>query len=155
MEILQLRTPSRFNAPPGIFPFLSYILNSPGRSGDGWHGQERDDLHYFQWTGTEEISWKVELPKAPYTVEIQIPYINEATSGFAERCFLSIADVKSKVSIVRQANSLALQAELRVESGDEQIIKLITPSPVRPCDLKPESKDTRQLGLAVLAKYLS
>ncbi len=110
-----------------------------------WHGVERAGTTSFRWTRAGEITWQLQsTPLQPCILTVAIPAIMEIQPGFSESCSIALGD--SSVIVSREGD--LLRASLVVERPIEATLRLITPSPIRPCDLG-VNPDERLLGLAI------
>jgi 2-polyprenyl-6-hydroxyphenyl methylase/3-demethylubiquinone-9 3-methyltransferase len=121
---------------------------SMGAQGAKWHGLERVGSNPFRWTADQEVVWNLGPDLLPAgTVEVRIPFDNEVQPGFADHCRLDIGG--DSTSLIRQSG--ALRATLTLTNPTAATIRMITPVPLRPCDLRPAA-DSRTLGLAISIK---
>jgi hypothetical protein len=131
-------------------PTLCFELNAPPRGGAvdqaNWNTVENRDGDMFRWTRAREISWRVqEQALAPCELMVSVPFRAEVQRSFADGCELLVGG--RSVKLARGVGTLT--AAVTLEQETEPVIKLITPAPLRPCDLRPV-KDARLLGLAVM-----
>ena len=148
-----LRAP---NAPPAVAraaarvgrSLFSLDLRAPGAgpAGPAWNDFEYDGRAY-RWTRTREIDWRVALtPGAGTRLRVQIPLVNEIVEGFAAGCEILVDGVPWPTKL----SETMLVAEGDCGLAGEVLVRLRTPAPVSPSDLRPTT-DRRRLGLAVAA----
>ncbi len=136
-------------------PFRVFELAAPepGQAGRGeqavqWHGVENSDAGRYRWTREAQIDWPLSSePLTPCTLRVTIPLQNEVQPGFANACSLEIGGLT--VPLKREVGSLA--ATFALQETCDAVVKLVTPKPRRPCDLRPVS-DRRFLGIAILTR---
>jgi 2-polyprenyl-6-hydroxyphenyl methylase/3-demethylubiquinone-9 3-methyltransferase len=134
-------------------PIQVFELTSPGRGAElqagqktSWNALESFGDMPFRWTKEAEIAWWVQDQMLlPGELVVSIPFRAEVARGFADACRLEVGELS--VPLVR-ANG-ALTASLTLHESTQPVITLVTPAPLRPCDLRPV-KDARFLGLAIL-----
>lgn len=132
LQFFQLTAPNRGDA-------------IPEEQNKSWHGPEGSGAGSFRWTREAEIVWRVHAqPFQPCELLISIPIQNEIQAGFASRCQLEVG--RKSALLVRDVN--VLTASLSIQEPVEALVKLVTPPPLRPCDLGPKT-DSRPLGLAI------
>jgi 2-polyprenyl-6-hydroxyphenyl methylase/3-demethylubiquinone-9 3-methyltransferase len=117
----------------------------PVEQGQCWHGVEGTGSTSFRWTREPEIVWRLQEERLPpCQLSITIPFQNEISEDFADNCLLEIGN--KLFSLVR--NGGALGASLAIEEAVDATVKLITPAPLRPSDLR-DVTDNRPLGIAI------
>jgi SAM-dependent methyltransferase len=131
-------------------PTQVFELTAPARGAEAdeasWNGTEGRGGDLFRWTKAREIVWRVqEEMLTPCELIVSVPFRAEVQRGFADQCELRVAG--RSVPLTRGMG--ALSASVILEHEAEPVVKLITPEPLRPCDLRP-AKDARLLGLAVM-----
>jgi 2-polyprenyl-3-methyl-5-hydroxy-6-metoxy-1,4-benzoquinol methylase len=110
-----------------------------------WHSIEQSGRTWFRWTRTDHIEWVLKnQPSSPCRLTVTIPFVNEITPGFADRCLLGIGSRTYPVR--REGETLTVTAE--IEHALDGSITLITPEPQCPSDLR-GAADVRALGLAI------
>ena len=133
-------------------PLRFYHLTAPSR-GDvippeqktSWHSAEGADDEFFRWTRDANIFWRLqEQSFESCELHIAITIHNEVQPGFADSCRIEVGN--HSVPLARDAG--VLTAHISIEERVEGILKLVTPSLLRPCDLR-NVTDSRGLGLAV------
>jgi hypothetical protein len=82
---------------------------------------------------------------APCELMVSLPFRAEIQRGFADKCELSVGG--RTVPMARGVGTL--NASVTLDEEVEPVLRLMTPEPLRPCDLRPV-KDSRLLGLAVM-----
>jgi 2-polyprenyl-6-hydroxyphenyl methylase/3-demethylubiquinone-9 3-methyltransferase len=110
-----------------------------------WHGVEGAGATAWRWTRAAEITWRLQehkLPPCDLTVTIALR--NEVQRGFADGCKVMIGNAAA--ALVREAGNL--KATLTLSEPADPIVRLVTPPPLRPCDLR-DTADRRPLGLAI------
>ena len=110
-----------------------------------WHGIERSGILSYRWTGKPEILWRTQPEPIPSCgLTVVIPVANEIQTGFSRNCRLEVGPSSSQLV----ADSGVLTASFSIEQPVEALFKLVTPNPMRPCDIRPVN-DMRTLGLAI------
>jgi SAM-dependent methyltransferase len=118
---------------------------TPAEQATSWHGLEGTGASSFRWTRQANTLWRVqEQPLQPGKLVVTIPVQNEIQSGFANSCRLEVGS--KSAPFVRDISLMT--ATLSIEEPVEAIVRLVTPPPMRPCDLG-TVKDARSLGLAI------
>jgi 2-polyprenyl-6-hydroxyphenyl methylase/3-demethylubiquinone-9 3-methyltransferase len=129
-------------------PTQFFELTAPLKGEDeaGWNVAEGRDAETFRWTKAREIVWRVQEDMlAPCELMVSVPFRAEVQRGFAGGCELLVGG--RTVPLTRGVGTLS--ASVTLEEAAEPVIRLITPEPLRPCDLRPV-KDARLIGLAVM-----
>ncbi|HTZ70308.1 MAG TPA: class I SAM-dependent methyltransferase, partial [Acetobacteraceae bacterium] len=134
-------------------PVRMFKLTAPGRGAEVpawqatcWNPVEEKEFGVFRWTKEPAIAWRLQADAlAPCRVILSIPVHAEVRSGFAQECWLELGT--QMVPLLRQADTLT--ARLTLDEETEAVVRLITPPPLRPCDLRPV-KDARPLGIQVM-----
>ena len=117
-----------------------------GRPGDGeprrWHGLENSPAGAFRWTASPRLAWDFgALPCAPSRLRVLLPTVNECAPGYAASCSLRVTGCKT----VTTAADGGLQADCPAGTAPFQVV---LEGPDFP---PPRGKDTRPIGLAVMA----
>lgn len=112
-----------------------------------WQPLEPDGAGFapFRWSCEREIPWRVQpQPFQPGVLQFEIPFRIEIRPGFAAACRLRVG--RRKVAVVRDAGLLTVR--LPITRPVDALVKLVTPSPLRPSELGLNA-DRRLLGLAI------
>jgi 2-polyprenyl-6-hydroxyphenyl methylase/3-demethylubiquinone-9 3-methyltransferase len=128
-------------------PFVSARLAaiSAVSPAECWHEPEGPPQHRYRWTAAAEIEWMIKSPiKEAHILQVQIPFVHEVESGFAENCRIAFDGVEQPFHI----EGHRLIAEALTDSDGSVIVTLTTPRPRSPAELR-GSDDERLLGLAV------
>ncbi len=107
-----------------------------------WHGLENSPAGAFRWTGSPAMSWDfAALPHTPSRLRVLLPIVNECMPGYAASCSLGVTGCQP----VTTAVDGALQADCPASAAPFQVL---LEGPAFPA---PRGKDTRPIGLAVMA----
>ncbi|MCE5241665.1 MAG: class I SAM-dependent methyltransferase [Syntrophobacteraceae bacterium] len=114
-----------------------------------YHGLESSDGKGFRWTARSEISWSLDPFTSGRTL-IDIPFLMEIESGFAEKCTVQLNGQAIAAKV--RSTSLSGGSIVAAIEPSERIcnISLITPAPISPRS-KCGTPDDRLLGLAIVA----
>jgi len=129
-----------------------FRLAAPGRGGivppgqeASWQDAEGEGREMFRWTKRPEIGWTVQREMLqPADITVVVPFCSEIKKGFAGSCAVRIGP--RSAPLIRGAGVLV--AEMAIDRAYDPVITLVTPQPLRPCDLRPVDDD-RLLGVAV------
>lgn len=108
-----------------------------------WNDVERTGLRGFRWSAEAQLIWPSLQLRSGITI-IQIPFLMEVCPGFAAQCAVHVDGRKYAVRIEREA----LLADIQLSQAKLSDVKLITPAPLTPMELR-GVPDQRHLGLAV------
>lgn len=111
-----------------------------------WNGVEEAAVSPRRWTASSTIEWRLSNSE-PARAFLTIPFITEIIPGFAGRCFFFAGGVPADTTAVRAEKGYELRACVDLP-GNNSLVALKTPEPVRPSDLNLNS-DSRQLGLLI------
>lgn len=118
-----------------------YRLGAPGKwPADGFHGVEGTPGDEFQWTSSDNISWRIAVPSGPpRLLQVLVPFAHQSRTGFAENSTLEIAG-RLAVTSVRGSSLFAEGGP--IQPGDAEVI-VRTPAP------RSSGHDSRSIGLAI------
>jgi hypothetical protein len=142
--------PSGFGAARPLRCHTLYAPDHPstGDPAGGWHDQERGVGGTYRWTSSRELSWQVPLVRNS-RIRIEIPFVMEVETGFAEGSVIIIGNKVVPVRIISgTGESLRILAHADIDYVSAQEVVLRMPEPKRPSELS-VSPDQRTLGLAI------
>lgn len=117
------------------YQFLT--LGAPRDNAPGWHGAEQT----FRWSAAETLTWKFHVADAPATVRVKLLYKMEPTSGFAQRCKLTVQGKPMPVAPGATIDvALAAPGEITAVLTQDRLV----------CPADHGSPDKRRLGMALL-----
>ena len=120
----------------------------PAGQSQMWHDVESNGAATYRWTRESEIEWRLQSAfLRDCELSITVPIVMEVQPGFADNCILRIG--RQKVRLARDSDRLI--GSISIDQPTEAIVKLVTPLPLRPNDLRPVA-DNRPLGLAIAVR---
>ena len=125
--------------------FTSIALGAPAQDlAQRWHPPEKSPRDRWRWTASDIVTWHIAVVgPGPATLQVRIPFVQQAKPGFAAECRVSVGDQQTTTTLKESC----IVAEAQVDTGDV-VVTLNTPRLIGPED-RPGGRDQRVLGLAI------
>jgi hypothetical protein len=119
--------------------------SAPVPAKTAWHPIERAGRVRFRWTASDTIEWVLDgaVPQADQ-VRVVVPLMMVVAPDFADTCEMSFSGQSRRL----RRRGRDLFADFEPPRDEQMVIRLQTPAPISPFQLK-GSTDRRPLGLAV------